>query len=117
MASGLENLLENILCDAGVQTTDVESSLVGLGGSSAHITTRTSGGHHVAGHGRGDGRRDWVRILRNHHGGPWRRGHVGGVGLAVALGAIILLVLSSSGLRGRRQRRRGGSGSVLGHRV
>jgi hypothetical protein len=116
VASGLENLLENILRHAGVQTTDIQSSLVGFGSSPAHIATRTGRGHHVARQGRGDGRRNRVRILRNDHGGTWRRGHMGRVGLAVAL-SVVLLVLSSRGLRGRWQRGGGRSGSVLSHRV
>lgn len=118
VARGLKNLFKNILRHSWVQSTDVEGSLVGLGGRATNVATSASGRHHVAGHGRSDGRGDRVRVLRDdHRRSRWGR-HVRRVGLAIALGTIELLVLStSSRLRGRRQRGCGRSGSVLSHRV
>lgn len=41
VSGGLEDLLEHFLCDSGVQTTNVESSLVWLRGGTARATGAT----------------------------------------------------------------------------
>jgi len=118
VAGGFEDLLKDVLRDPGVQTTDVEGSLVGLGRSTTNISSSASGRHHAAGHGRSHGSGDRVGVLWDDHRRPRGRRHVRRVGLAIALGAIVLLVLStSSRLGNRRQRGRGRSRSVFSHRV
>jgi hypothetical protein len=118
VTGSLKDLLENIFGHARIQTPNIEGSLVRLGGSAADIATSACGGHHVARHGGTHRGGNGVVILGNDHRGPWRGRHVGGVGLAIALGSIILLILSGgSRLRSRWQGGGSGSGSVLGHRV
>lgn len=116
MASRLKDLLQNILSHPRVKATDIQSPLVWFRGSTAYETTGAGRGHHVSGHGRGNGGRDGVGVLRNHHRRAGRRRHVGRISLTIALRRIVLLVGSSSrGLGGRREGRRGGSGNVVGH--
>lgn len=81
MASGLKDLTQHVLGDPLIQTANVEGPLVGLRRSSSEAGGRGENPTAVdARSGRGDGRRDWVRVLRNMEG---RRGEVSWVALAV----------------------------------
>lgn len=113
MARGFEDLFEDILSHPGVQTTDVESSLVRLRGRPAHKPTRAGRRHHVPGHRRGDGGRDRVGILRNHHGRARRRRHVGRIRRSVTLRAIVML--SGGSRRSLRDVRGSRGGNVISH--
>lgn len=115
MTSSLKDLAKNILCNTGVEPTDIERSLIRLGCHAAGEGTGAGGRHHaalVAGHGRGDGGRDGVRVLRNVQR---RRRHVCRVGLAIL--AILEARSASIGLGRRRQLARGRGRSVLSHLV
>ena len=109
VTSSFEDLTQNILSDARVQTTNIQGSLVGLRGGAANEGTGTAGGCHIiAGHGRGDSGRNWIGVGRDVQR---RRRHVALVG-----GAVLTIFVSGStsiGLRGRRQL--GARSNVIGH--
>lgn len=48
VAAGLENLLEDVLSHSRIQSSNVESSLVGLWSRSADISSGAGGGQHGA---------------------------------------------------------------------
>lgn len=105
MARGLKNLLQNVFRDPGVEAANIESPLIRLWSSTTYISTCCVGRRHqVPGHWGGNRCRDWVCILRNHHG---RRRHVGWIALAIAL---LLLAGSASRWLRRRGKARGGRG-------
>lgn len=115
MAGRLENLAQDVFCDAGVQASNIQSTLVRLRSSAA--TERAAAGrrHNAAlvaasAHRRGDRGRDRVRVLRDVQRG---RRHVGGVRGSV----LAVLVAWSTGVRlGRgRQLTRGRGRSVVSH--
>ena len=109
MSSSLEDLFQDIFRHPRVETADVKSSLVWLRGCTTHISACAGGGNHVSRHRRGDRGRNRVGVLGDNHGWARRRRHVGGIGLAISLRCIVLLVRASiRGLRlmgGRRRSR------------
>lgn len=116
---GLKDLSQDVFGDARIKTAYIQGALVWFGSSSTHKAASAGGGHHVAGHWRGD--RSWNRIgvLRDHDGGKRRGRHVCWISLTVALGPIELLLTRGTcrGLgRGRKGRRSGGRG-VFSHCV
>lgn len=99
MASGLEDLAQDVLSNTRVQASDVQRSLVRLGRSPARsIASSAGGGHDTTRHGRADRGRDGVGVLWDDHRGERRRRHVL---LSAALLAIV--ARGSSGGRWRRQ--------------
>lgn len=102
MARGLKDLTQHVLSDPLIQSANVEGPLVGLRRSSSEAGGWGENSTAVdARSGRGDGRRDWVRVLRNMEG---RRGEVSWVALAVLGG------------RGAHARlRRGRNGASVSH--
>lgn len=116
MAGSFEDLLQNILRDPGVETTNVEGSLVWLRSGPTHKST-AGGGHHAARHRRGDRRGNRIGVLRDHHWRTRRWWHVRGIGLAIALRGIVLLLAGSTSRALRRLWEGGGrrSGHVLSH--
>lgn len=120
MAGSLEYLLQDVLCDPVVETSDIKCSFVWLRSGPTHKSTSAGGGHHAPRHRRSDRRRNRVGILRDHHWRTRRRRHVRGIGLAIALGCIVLLVLlllllARSASRTLRRQSGGGSGHVFSH--
>ena len=113
MACRLEDLTQDIFGHALVQSANVESTFVGLrcgatkggGGGRGHQTAVISGGH-----GRGDGSRDRVRVLRNM---LWRWREVGWVCLAIL--ATFKSRGASVGLLGVRQLSWIGRSASVGH--
>lgn len=66
VTSGLEDLAQDILRDAGIKAADIQGALVGLGGGATRERAPTGRGHDlVAAHGRGDGSRNRVGVGRN----------------------------------------------------
>jgi hypothetical protein len=89
VAGRLEDLAQNVLGDSGVQSTNIQGPLVGLRRGATRGVGRAASarrGHDPSRHGRADGSRDWVRVLRDDDGGEGRRRHVL---LSVALLAIV----------------------------
>lgn len=81
MPRRLKDLTQHVLGHPLVQSTHVKSSLVGLGRRSSEAAGRGQDAAAVdARSRRRDGRRDWVRVLRNMEG---RRGEMSWVALAV----------------------------------
>jgi hypothetical protein len=115
MSSSFEDLLQYILRDPRVEATNVESPFVWFRGCTTHISASASWGHHIPRHRRGDSGRDRVGVLRDNHGRSGRRWHVGGIGLAISLGCIVLLVRGSSRRLRRRMGRRSRSRHVIRH--
>jgi len=101
VAGGLENLAQHVLGDSGVQSTDVQGSLVGLGGSAArHVAGLAAGwGHWVAGHRGADGGGDGVGVLRDDDRGQRGGRHV----LLLLLLALVAIVAGGAARWGRRQ--------------
>ena len=86
VTSGLEDLSQDVLGDAGVEAANVESALVGLGSSAAAEGVAGAGGRHDAAritvptHGRRNRRRDGIGVLGNVQR---RRRHVCGIRVVV----------------------------------
>lgn len=95
MTGSLEYLLQDVLCDPVVETSDIKCSFVWLRSGPTHKSTSTGGGHHAPRHRRSNRRRDRVGVLGDHNWRTRRRGHVRT--LAIVLGRIILLLARSSG--------------------
>jgi hypothetical protein len=115
MTSRLEDLAENILGDARIQASNIERTLVGLGGRATTERAAAAGRDDAAlvaarAHRGGDGSRDRVRVLRNMQR---RRRHVGGI-LASVL-AVLVARSARVGLRGRRELARGRGRTVVSH--
>lgn len=94
MTGGLEDLLQDILGHPWIKSSNVQSSLVWLGGGPAYISTSTGRGHHVPGHRGRDSGWNRIGVLWNHNRRTRRGWHMGRIGLAVALRRIILLTRS-----------------------
>jgi hypothetical protein len=89
VASRLENLAQDVLSDSGVESTNIQGPLVGLGRSAARGVGRAASarrGHDPSRHWRADGSRDWVRVLRDD---DWRERGRRHVLLGVALLAVV----------------------------
>jgi hypothetical protein len=116
VASGLKNLLQDILRDSWIQTSHVQGPLVWLGCRSTYIPAGVRRRHHVSRHRRRDCCRNRVGILWNHHGRQRWWWHVGWI-LAIPLRGIKLRLTRGArgGLERRRKGRRGGCGRVLSH--
>lgn len=120
-------MLQDILCDTRVETSNIESSLVWLRSGPTHKSTSAGGGHHAPRHRRSDRRRNRVGVLRDHHWRTRRWRQVRGIGLTIALGRIVLLwllllrlrllllLLAGSTSRPLRRQSGGGSGHVFSH--
>lgn len=111
MASGLKDLTQHVLGDAGVQASHIQGAFVRLGRGAARDIARSSAGrrHDVRAHGGADGRRDGVRVLRDDDGREWRRGHV-----LLGLAGSTAIVARCTG-RGRRRRHLRLCGCRVGH--
>lgn len=110
VASGLEDLTENIFGHTRVESTNVQSPFVRLrGGTARSVAGASSAGrrHDSTRHGRADSSRDGVRVLRDDDRSEGGRRHV----LSVALLAIV--ARRTSGGRWRRQV--GARGCRVGH--
>ena len=103
VAGGLEDLAQDVLGDARVQASHIQCAFVRLGGGAARDVARPSAGgrHDVCAHGRADGRRDGIRVLRDDDGCERRRGHVL---LRLAGGAAVVARGAGRGRRGRHLR-------------
>ena len=102
MASGLKDLAQHILRDAGVQSSHVQRPLVRFRGCTASIGGSAGGRHDAAlvsasTHGRGDGRRDGVVVLRDMER---RRRHMRWIGTALP---VFVAGCASVELRRRRE--------------
>lgn len=114
---GFKDLPQDVFGDASIKTSNIQSALVWFGSSPTDKAAGAGRGHHVAGHRRGDRRRNRIGVLGDHDRGKrwWR--HMCRICLPVALGPIELLLTRGTcrGLgRGRKGRRSGGLG-VLSH--
>jgi hypothetical protein len=98
VASGLEDLTQHVLSDSGVQSTNIQRALVRLRGSATRNVARLAAGrgHGVGAHGRADGGRDRVVVLRDDDRGERRGRHV-----------LLWLALVSVVARSASRRRRG----------
>lgn len=77
MAGRLKYLLQDVLGDPGIQASNVEGALVGLGrGAADEATSGSRRGDTGNRHGRRDGRGDRVRVLRDDHLREGRGRHV-----------------------------------------
>lgn len=114
VTSSLEDLTQDILGNTLIQASHVQRPLVRLGGSTAAESPSATGRHNLIDprHGRGNGSRNRVVVLRDMEG---RRGHVRRVRLAIL---AVLVAWSSSVRLGRGgQLRRVRSRSVVRHCV
>ena len=115
VAGGLKNLAKDVLRNPRIQPSHVQGAFVRLRGSAARDVARpAAGGRHNAGaHGRADGGRDGIVVLRDDDGRERRR-HVVlllllllGLRLLALVGAI---VARRTGRCRRSRRRRVGHG-------
>jgi hypothetical protein len=106
MAGCLENLTQHFLCDPRVETSDIQRTLVRLGGGATHKSARAVGGHGgaVLAHGRRAGGRDGVGVLRDDDRRERRGGEVRRI---TAIVTVLVPRRPRGGLRGRRQLRAG----------
>lgn len=97
MSSGLEDLTKHVLSDPRVESSHIQSALVGLGSrATGHIARLAAGrGHGVARHGGANGRGNGVVVLRDDDGGERRGRHV-------LLGLRLVVVAGRTAGGGRR---------------
>lgn len=111
VASRLEDLAQNVLSDSGIESTNVQGPLVRLRRGAARGVGGASGArrrHDASRHGRADGGRDGVRVLRDDNGGERRRRHV-------LLGVALLAIVARRAGGGRWGRQAGARGCGVGH--
>lgn len=111
VTSGLEDLAQDVLGDSRVQATHIQSSFVRLGSRTTRdIPSAAAGGRHdVCAHGRADGRRDGIRVLRDDDGRQRRGRHVL-LGLARSTP-----IVARGACGGRRRRHLSLRGGRVGH--
>lgn len=98
MPGRLKNLPEHFLCDARIQSANVQGAFVRLWCCATHGAASTHGRRDVAGGGRGDRKGDWICVLRDNNGRKRRRRHVS-IRLTIAL--AVVLVARRTGRGGR----------------
>lgn len=109
MASGFEDLTQNVLGDPRVQTTNVQCPLVRFRRSTARGVASSAGGRHdTTRHGRADRSRDGIGVLWDDHRGERGRRHV-------LLSAALLAIVARGASGGRWRRQVGARRCRVGH--